>query len=474
MSIRWVKCRKRRDFALVSFRGEKMAGNITTKLLYQGCDTFLQAVLKKRDKINEKQLQFINGNTDKGFLNVRWEKTATRNVLKYNVSNMTALSEYIKQTMPQDKYFAILSQFQKIVEFCMSATIPYDNILLNDLKNVYFDVEKQKLYVAYLPLLENGYRSANMIKFLNKLNKNANITITNGTVMQKYSFFLEEQMNAQKDKGGFISPKSLHTVLHDVLMVPEAAEQQMSSNAAPVNIAAAEVKSTAPADDDSDHTILVNRNRNADCPAFLKDENNREIPITRFPFTIGRRPDNDLALTDKGTVSKEHAVITCSDGSFYIEDKGSANGTFLNNCTDNAKRISKEQLNSGDVIYFCDVPYVFTVNASDSATVIVGDKNSAAARKADPAMAKKIAYLVNSSSKERIPVFVYPFTCAELSGLIIGRENNGSRHSIFIENISCPSLSVEGCEVPSGEKTSIFSGCNFLYHGIVYTFYEEN
>lgn len=463
--------RKMRIFALKFNRGEMMAGNITTKLLYHGCDTFLQAGLKKRDKINENMLQFVKGNADKGFLSVNWEKTAGRNVLRYNVSNMTALSEYIKQTMSQEKYFAILSQFKNILEFCMSSTVPYNNLLLNDLKNVFFDVETQKLYVAYLPLLENNYKSANIIKFLNKLNKNANITITNGTVMQKYAYFLEDQVKAQKDKGDFISPKSLHNMLHDVLMIPENV-QLIGTVAAPAeNVNAASV---SVADDDSDHTILVNRNRSMNCPAFLKDENNREIPINRFPFTIGRRPGNDLALMDKGTISKEHAIITSEGGNFYIEDKGSANGTFINNCTDNAKRISKEQLNSGDVIYLCDVPYVFIANDIDSATVIVGNRNGGAVRKAEPAKLKKIAYLVNSSSKERIPVFVYPFTCAELSGIIIGRENSGSRHSISIENISCPSLSIEGCDVPSGEKASIFSGCNFLYHGIVYTFYEEN
>jgi hypothetical protein len=87
---------------------------------------------------------------------------------------------------------------------------------------------------------------------------------------------------------------------------------------------------------------------------------------------------------------------------------------------------------------------------------------------------KKIAYFINGSSNERIPVFVYPFTCAELSGVVIDRVSNGSRHNICIENISCNSLSVEGSDVPAGEKTVIFSGCNFLYHGISYTFYEEN
>ena len=85
-----------------------MAGGIRTKLLYQDCDSFMQAGLKKRDRINEEQLKFINSSKDKGFLPIRWEKTSARNVLRYNVSNMTALSEYVKQNMSQDKYFGII------------------------------------------------------------------------------------------------------------------------------------------------------------------------------------------------------------------------------------------------------------------------------------------------------------------------------------------------------------------------------
>ncbi len=58
--------------------GAFMLGNISTKILYQNCDTILQVSLKKKDQINENYLQSINNNYAQGLVNVRWEKTATR------------------------------------------------------------------------------------------------------------------------------------------------------------------------------------------------------------------------------------------------------------------------------------------------------------------------------------------------------------------------------------------------------------
>jgi len=45
--------------------------------------------------------------------------------------------------------------------------------------------------------------------------------------------------------------------------------------------------------------------------------------------TIGRGAKNDLAFASP-TVSREHAAITFRDGRWFIEDRGSFNGTFLN------------------------------------------------------------------------------------------------------------------------------------------------
>jgi hypothetical protein len=45
--------------------------------------------------------------------------------------------------------------------------------------------------------------------------------------------------------------------------------------------------------------------------------------------TIGRDAKNDLTFASP-TVSRDHASITFQDGRWYVEDRGSFNGTFLN------------------------------------------------------------------------------------------------------------------------------------------------
>ncbi len=45
--------------------------------------------------------------------------------------------------------------------------------------------------------------------------------------------------------------------------------------------------------------------------------------------TIGRNAKNDLTF-ESPTVSREHAAVVFRDGRWYVEDRGSFNGTFLN------------------------------------------------------------------------------------------------------------------------------------------------
>jgi predicted component of type VI protein secretion system len=49
----------------------------------------------------------------------------------------------------------------------------------------------------------------------------------------------------------------------------------------------------------------------------------------RDRLTIGRSPENNLALDSK-KVSRDHAVLAFQDGRWFLEDRGSYNGTFLN------------------------------------------------------------------------------------------------------------------------------------------------
>ncbi len=72
-------------------------------------------------------------------------------------------------------------------------------------------------------------------------------------------------------------------------------------------------------------------------------------PGHRFPLfgttTVGRGPDNDLVLSD-GFVSSNHAILSLRDGSWWLSDLGSRNGSWVN-----GEKIAGEvQLHPGDVV----------------------------------------------------------------------------------------------------------------------------
>jgi pSer/pThr/pTyr-binding forkhead associated (FHA) protein len=60
--------------------------------------------------------------------------------------------------------------------------------------------------------------------------------------------------------------------------------------------------------------------------------------------SVGRSPDCDVFLDDV-TVSRRHALVVRRDGRYFIEDRGSLNGTFLNR-----RRIESGPLEDGDEV----------------------------------------------------------------------------------------------------------------------------
>jgi DNA-binding response OmpR family regulator len=91
----------------------------------------------------------------------------------------------------------------------------------------------------------------------------------------------------------------------------------------------------------------------------IKGESGREVHrLDRLPCTIGRAPDSDLLINDP-RVSRSHASVDWSDGSFQLRDLDSTNGTLVNN----APAGNPASLKDGDAISFAGVPAEFQVNA---------------------------------------------------------------------------------------------------------------
>lgn len=69
-----------------------------------------------------------------------------------------------------------------------------------------------------------------------------------------------------------------------------------------------------------------------------------QFELTDDPLTIGRSPGNDIVLDNPG-VSSRHAIVETRGSTHVLVDKGSTNGTFINN-----KRIKEHDLAFRDEI----------------------------------------------------------------------------------------------------------------------------
>jgi predicted component of type VI protein secretion system len=63
-------------------------------------------------------------------------------------------------------------------------------------------------------------------------------------------------------------------------------------------------------------------------PALLIRHTGQVFPLRGTPVTMGRASENDIILSDP-QVSRHHATIFWQDGRYFIQDLGSANGTYV-------------------------------------------------------------------------------------------------------------------------------------------------
>src|SRR5688572_18750483 len=73
------------------------------------------------------------------------------------------------------------------------------------------------------------------------------------------------------------------------------------------------------------------------------------VPLIRDEITIGRKEGNTIRLTERN-VSRRHAKLLRSNGSVYIEDLTSFNGTKVNG----DKIAGRAPINEGDRIQIGD------------------------------------------------------------------------------------------------------------------------
>src|SRR5205809_6274269 len=79
---------------------------------------------------------------------------------------------------------------------------------------------------------------------------------------------------------------------------------------------------------------------------FVQGNEQRTINLDHSPFSVGRKVDKDLVIADP-LVSRDHALITSENGLFYVLDRGSKHGTFVN-----GERVQRKNLERNDRLEF--------------------------------------------------------------------------------------------------------------------------
>lgn len=123
----------------------------------------------------------------------------------------------------------------------------------------------------------------------------------------------------------------------------------------------------------------------------------REFDLNKERMTVGRKPHCEIHLEDP-TVSGEHAVFLNLQH-VYVEDLGSTNGVVLN-----GKRISKRQLNHGDLIRIGrhEFKYIDDRSQKFDQTVVIAGEGQQPAQSAQPAAAHLVRVMNGPKQGEEI------------------------------------------------------------------------
>lgn len=130
-----------------------------------------------------------------------------------------------------------------------------------------------------------------------------------------------------------------------------------------------DLKRTSVADWDNEKTEVYLEDENGGGTAFLVTSEGDYIPISAFPFVIGRGNECDLVLNRKG-ISRKHAEIVFQSGRFVVNDLDSLNGLKVN-----GYKVARVILEEGDSIKLGEVFLVFRTSKENASPGVIASSN---------------------------------------------------------------------------------------------------
>ncbi|MGH2478371.1 MAG: FHA domain-containing protein [Ktedonobacteraceae bacterium] len=94
----------------------------------------------------------------------------------------------------------------------------------------------------------------------------------------------------------------------------------------------------------------------------------QEFTLDKPEFAIGRAPNSDILLSKDKLTSRRHAIIRYENGTYFLQDEHSANGTFVNG--QQLEEKSPYQLRDDDHVSIGEYELIFHATATNSSVDI--------------------------------------------------------------------------------------------------------
>jgi NADH:ubiquinone reductase (H+-translocating) len=104
--------------------------------------------------------------------------------------------------------------------------------------------------------------------------------------------------------------------------------------------------------------------------AQLRRDSGSEITLDRDLISLGRSSDNHIVVPDQAA-SRRHALIQRQNGTYWIDDLGSQNGTWVNR----GRVTERRALEDGDVVHVGDTRLVFQIVPQTARNSLVASVN---------------------------------------------------------------------------------------------------
>lgn len=332
----------------------------------------------------------LANNAIEGLLPVCWQQENDRYLLRYDITGKQALDGVLEQAMADEKLLrnllvGICVTFKQLEKYLL----PQEGLLLTP-ETIFYDGKTETMHFCYYPENKDSLQEqlVKLMEYILAKTDHKNIV----AVQMTYGVYEEVQspLFCMEDLQVYMQEKNVPAQQKDVLIGDVALEESYYESEQPVKkesnkwgrFKAMWVESVLVWINEKMGKFLKQPKREAmvvfdtdgeteegattilggvaeRIEGSLKYEGTNslpDIPITKIPFIIGSAASCD-GMIRHPNISRNHAKITYRDGTYFIEDLNSTNGTRVNGGLLSYK--TKVSIKKNVSIYLANEPFRF-------------------------------------------------------------------------------------------------------------------